>query len=85
MAGQGKKLKKYQMPKEHLKGTARRKGESIMYDELKVKWNLSITPTAKQLISEAAKLQNCSPSELIERWARTELIKVEENESIPEI
>jgi hypothetical protein len=86
MASQGKKLKKYQMPKEHLKGTARRRGEPIMYDEVKEKWNLNITPTAKRLITEAAKLQNFSASEFIERWARTELIKTEANDSVqPEV
>jgi hypothetical protein len=77
MSGQPRKSKKYQMPKGHLAGTARRRGEPILYDEVKVKWNLMITPTAKQLISEAAKLQNFSPSEFIERWARTELAKQE--------
>ena len=82
MAGQGKKLKKYSMPKEHLKGTARRRGEPIMYDELKEKWNLMLTPTAKQIITEAAKLQNFSASEFIERWARTELIKNQEVDSV---
>lgn len=77
MAGQPKKLKKYSMPKGHLKGTARRRDEPIMYDELKGKWNIMITPTAKQIITKAAKLQNFSASEFIERWARTELIKLE--------
>jgi hypothetical protein len=77
MSAQPKKPKKYQMPKGHLAGTARRRGEPILYDEVKVSWNLKITPTAKQLISEAAKLQNFSPSEFIERWARTELAKQE--------
>lgn len=77
MTGQPKKLKKYTMPKEHLKGTVRRRGEPIMYDELKVSWNLKMTPTAKRLITEAAKLENFSASEFIERWARTELIKLE--------
>ena len=82
MAAQAKKLKKYSMPKEHLKGTARRRGEPIMYDEVKEKWNINITPTAKRLITEAAKLQNFSASEFIERWARTELIKNQEDDSI---
>lgn len=74
MAGQQRKSKKYQMPKGHLEGTARRRGEPIMYDEVKISWNIKITPTAKQLISEEAKLKHFSPSEFIERWART-LIK----------
>jgi predicted HicB family RNase H-like nuclease len=85
MAGQGKKPKTYKMPKEYLKGTARRRGEPIMYDEVKEKWNLNITPTAKRLITEAAKLQNFSASEFIERWARTELIKIEEINSLSEV
>ena len=74
MSGTAKKPEKYKMPKEHLKGVPRMRGEPIMYDEVKVNWNLKITPTAKKLISDAAKLQNCSPSEFIERWARAELI-----------
>ena len=62
MARKPLKAEKYQMPKEHLKGVARRRGEPIMYDEVKVNWNLKITPTAKKLISDAAKLENFSPS-----------------------
>ncbi len=73
MARKALKAEKYQMPKEHLKGVARRRGEPIMYDEVKVNWNLKITPTAKKLISDAAKLENFSASEFIERWARAEL------------
>ncbi|MBD2249462.1 hypothetical protein [Nostoc sp. FACHB-888] len=73
MAGTAKKAKKYKMPKEHLKGVRRRRGEPIMYDEVKVNWNLKITPTAKKLISDAAKLENFSASEFIERWARAVL------------
>lgn len=69
-----KKAEKYQMPKEHLKGIARRRGQPIMYDEVKESWNLKITPTAKRLITEAAKLKNFSASEFIERWARAELV-----------
>ena len=78
MSGQPKKPKKYQMPKGYEAGTARRKGVPVMYNETKVKLNITITPTAKELISEAAKLQNFSTSEFIERWARTELVKNEE-------
>ncbi|MCC5612956.1 hypothetical protein LC612_41285 [Nostoc sp. CHAB 5834] len=74
MARTAKKAEKYKMPKEHLKGVARRRGKPIMYDEVKVNWNLKITPTAKQLIREAAKLENFSASEFIERWARAELV-----------
>jgi hypothetical protein len=73
MARKALKAEKYQMPKEHLKGVARRRGEPIMYDEVKVNWNLKITPTAKKLISDAAKLENFSASEFIERWARAKL------------
>ncbi len=75
MARSPKKPEKYQMPKEHLKGTARRRGEPIMYDEVKESWNIKITPTAKKLIREEAKKLNFSPSELIERWARREFKK----------
>lgn len=77
MPGQQRKSKKYRMPKGHLKGTARRRGEPIMYDEVKESYNIKLTPTAKRLIAQAAKAQNISASELIERWARTELIKQE--------
>jgi hypothetical protein len=55
----------------HLEGTVRRRGQPIMYDEVKESWNIKITPTAKRIISEAAKLQNFSASEFIERWARS--------------
>ena len=74
------KAEKYQMPKEHLKGVARRRGEPIMYDEVKVNWNLKITPTAKKLISDAAILENFSASEFIERWARGELVDIKPRE-----
>ncbi|MBD2359461.1 hypothetical protein H6G41_33655 [Tolypothrix sp. FACHB-123] len=80
MVRQSKKVKKYQMPKGHLKGTARRRGKPILYDEVKESFNIKLTPTAKQLIKDAAKLQNFSPSEFIERWARTELIKLKKLE-----
>lgn len=70
-----KKTDKYEMPEGHLKGTARKKGDPIMYDELKVSWNIKMTPTAKKLIIEAAKKAHVSPSELIERWARKELVE----------
>ena len=78
MSGQPKNSKKYQMPKGHLAGTARRRGVPVMYNETKVKLNITLTPTAKELISEAAKLENFSTSEFIERWARTQLVKIEE-------
>ncbi|MBD2247734.1 hypothetical protein [Nostoc sp. FACHB-888] len=74
MAAKAKKAKKSKTPKQNLVGVRRMRGEPIMYDEVKGNWNLKITPTAKKLISDAAKLQNCSPSEFIERWARAELI-----------
>ncbi|MDZ7955889.1 hypothetical protein [Nostoc sp. DedQUE09] len=76
-----KKTEKYQMPKEHLKGIPRRRGEPIMYDEVKGNWNIKITPTAKKLISDAAKLENFSASEFIERWARAELVDISPREN----
>ncbi|MBW4451076.1 MAG: hypothetical protein KME38_30765 [Spirirestis rafaelensis WJT71-NPBG6] len=66
------------MPKGHFAGVPRRRDKSVMHEEKKVKWNIMVTPTAKELISEAAKLQNFSASEFIERWARTQLVKNEE-------
>lgn len=68
-----KKPEKYQMPKEHLKGIARRRGQPIMYDEVKQSCNIKLTPTARSLIEAAAKAENFSLSEFIERWARREL------------
>lgn len=70
-----KKVEKYKMPKEHLKGIARRRGQPIMYDEVKVSCNIKLTPTARSLIEATAKAENFSLSEFIERWARRELIE----------
>ncbi len=75
MPRRSKKSDKYEMPKGHLVGTARRRGEAIMYDERKETWNLTFTPYAKSLIRDAAKLANCSPSEFLERLVRAELTK----------
>lgn len=69
------KTEKYEMPKEHLKGIARRRGKPIMYDEVKKSWNIKITPTAKNLITEESKRLDLSPSELIERLVRKELVE----------
>lgn len=76
MAAKPKKDEKYQMPKNHMRGTRRERGEPIMYDQMKESWNIKITPIARSLIKDAAKKSNCSPSEFIERWARKELIEI---------
>lgn len=47
-----------------------------MYDEVKQSCNIKLTPTARSLIEAAAKSENFSLSEFIERWARKELVKI---------
>ncbi|BDA76617.1 hypothetical protein CAL7716_107830 (plasmid) [Calothrix sp. PCC 7716] len=65
------------MPKGYLEGKARRRGVSLIYDEKKRNFNITLTETAIDLISTAAKAQGFSSSEFIERWARTSLINVD--------
>ena len=61
----------YKMPKGYRKGKARRRGAPILYEEVKGKLNLTLTPTAIKNITEAAAEEHISRSELIERWARS--------------
>jgi hypothetical protein len=72
-----KNIKSEEKAKGNLAGLARRRGIPVMYDEVKESWNIKITPTAKQIIKEAAQALNFSASEFIERWARAELTKPE--------
>jgi len=50
------------------------RGEPLVYKEVKEKLNLTITPTAKNLLKSKADEQKCSISSLIEELARSSLI-----------
>lgn len=63
-------MPKYKSPKGTAKGVARRRGAPVLYDELKVKLNLSLTPTTVNELQNAASGDNISISEFIERWVR---------------
>ena len=52
------------------KGKERRRGKGVFYDEVKKSINLSLTPTAIARLEDAAVSQQCSRSEVIERWIR---------------
>ncbi|MGI2907947.1 hypothetical protein [Tolypothrix sp. VBCCA 56010] len=73
MAGKAKSSDKHKMPKGYLEGKARRRGVPIMHEEVKRNFNVTLTPTAIDLISKAAKAGGFSRSEFIERWARENL------------
>jgi hypothetical protein len=50
------------------------RGEGQDYSEVKVNINIALTPTAKKLLQERAKVYGCrSVSDLIEKWARQEI------------
>jgi len=49
------------------------RGEPLAYDELKKPTNFTLTPFARQWLKQLAKLEHCSRSELLERWARNQL------------
>ena len=53
------------------KGRACRRGRGVIYDERKKSINLSLTPTAIARLEEQADLQQCSRSEVVERWLRS--------------
>jgi len=55
------------------KGKKSRKGVGEMYDETKVDTLLSLTPTAKENLSQLAKELKISRSEVVERFARGSL------------
>lgn len=51
------------------------KGKSLYgYGEQKRALNLSLTPTAIEILNRVASEQSLSKSELIEQWARNELL-----------
>lgn len=52
------------------KRARRYKNQPVLYDEFKRSLDLTLTPTAKQGLSELAKEWNLSKSELIERIGR---------------
>lgn len=55
-------------------GKKKIRGEGQDYSEVKVNINIALTPTAKELLQERAKVYGCrSISDLIEKWARQEI------------
>lgn len=47
------------------------RGEGQDYDEVKLRINLTLTPTAKKLLQERARDSGCkSLSDYVEKWAR---------------
>lgn len=52
------------------KGKACRRGKGVIYDERKESINLSLTSTAIALLEDEAVSQQCSRSEVFERWLR---------------
>lgn len=70
-----KNTDRHKMPKGYLKDKVRRRNVPLIYDEAKRNFNLTLTPTAINLISAAAKAAGFSRSEFIERWARENLAK----------
>lgn len=73
MSNKQKKNQNYQMPKGFVSGTKRTRGNPILHEDVKKKINLTLTPIAIELITNAAQSQGISRSELIEQWARTSL------------
>jgi hypothetical protein len=53
------------------KGRQCKRGVGLIYDEKKVKLNLTITPTAIAILDAKAKTENCSISALVEEFARS--------------
>ncbi len=53
------------------KGKQCKRGQGLIYDEKKVKLNLTITPTAIAKLDAKAKAENCSISSLVEEFARS--------------
>ena len=52
------------------KGRACRRGRGVIYDERKKSINLSLTPTAIARLEDEAFFDQCSRSEVVERWLR---------------
>ncbi|MTF40393.1 hypothetical protein [Cyanobacterium aponinum] len=57
------------------KGKKGLRNQPLIYDETKIKLNLTLTPTAKNYLQLKAKEQGTSISSLIEEWARSEELK----------
>ena len=56
------------------KGKKGLRGQPLIYEEVKVKLNLTITPTAKSKLILKAEEQQCSVSSLLEELARSNLL-----------
>lgn len=57
------------------KGKKGLRDKPLIYDETKIKLNLTLTPTAKNYLKIKAIEQGTSISSLIEEWARSEVLK----------
>jgi hypothetical protein len=57
------------------------RGVPVLYDEIKKSHAVRLTDTAWKMITEKAKIENISASELMERWARSLDIKNQEKPS----
>lgn len=53
------------------KGKQCKRGVGLIYNEKKVKLNLTITPKAIDILDAKAKSENCSISTLVEEFARS--------------
>jgi len=69
-----KKDKPITQRKSSHKGKECRRGKAVIYDEVKKSINLSLTPTAIARLEDQAVLQQCSRSEVVERWIRATLM-----------
>ncbi len=56
---------------QNIRGDSIKRGVGLIYDEKKVKLNLTITPTAIAILDAKAKTENCSISALVEEFARS--------------
>ncbi len=57
-------------PKPSAKGVKRQREIPLLYDQVKSKLNLSLTPTAKDNLTQKAIEGHTSISDMIERWSR---------------
>ena len=57
------------------KGKQCKRAVGLIYDEKKVKLNLTITPTAIAILNAKAKTENCSISTLVEEFARSQKLE----------
>ena len=70
------KIRKSSIRPEHRKkpshkGKQCQRGKGLIYDEIKERLNLTITPTGKAKLEAKAKAEQCSISTLIEEFARS--------------